>query len=189
MRRYALGYTWHSSLIRNQRGVVWEEVIIMLPDHVNIILLSATVPNTKEFADWVGSVGPYSTMVYSFLTKSQANEKERYLCYFNSATTCATGTFSICWTRIIQNRRREAKFLGSRVCKHITFLYNIFLVLDIVVNKVQRRRRGTPTEAGQGAGGRGIASCSTGGSSRRCSSSTRTTARRCSWWSWGNTSS
>ena len=26
----------------------------MLPDHVNIILLSATVPNTKEFADWVG---------------------------------------------------------------------------------------------------------------------------------------
>ena len=38
----------------HQRGVVWEEVIIMLPDHVNIILLSATVPNTKEFADWVG---------------------------------------------------------------------------------------------------------------------------------------
>jgi antiviral helicase SKI2 len=39
---------------RSQRGVVWEEVIIMLPDHVNIILLSATVPNAKEFADWVG---------------------------------------------------------------------------------------------------------------------------------------
>ncbi|KAL0951772.1 hypothetical protein HGRIS_008443 [Hohenbuehelia grisea] len=37
-----------------ERGVVWEEVIIMLPDHVSIILLSATVPNTKEFADWVG---------------------------------------------------------------------------------------------------------------------------------------
>ncbi|TID29952.1 hypothetical protein CANINC_001463 [Pichia inconspicua] len=36
------------------RGVVWEEVIIMLPDHVKIILLSATVPNTYEFASWVG---------------------------------------------------------------------------------------------------------------------------------------
>ena len=38
----------------DQRGVVWEEVIIMLPEHVNIILLSATVPNTLEFASWVG---------------------------------------------------------------------------------------------------------------------------------------
>ncbi|PIA12818.1 antiviral helicase [Coemansia reversa NRRL 1564] len=37
-----------------ERGVVWEEVIIMLPRHVSIILLSATVPNTREFAEWVG---------------------------------------------------------------------------------------------------------------------------------------
>lgn len=36
------------------RGVVWEEVIIMLPDHITLVLLSATVPNTYEFADWVG---------------------------------------------------------------------------------------------------------------------------------------
>lgn len=37
-----------------ERGVVWEEVIIMLPDHINLLLLSATVPNVMEFADWVG---------------------------------------------------------------------------------------------------------------------------------------
>ena len=37
-----------------ERGVVWEEVIIMLPDHVNMIMLSATVPNALEFADWIG---------------------------------------------------------------------------------------------------------------------------------------
>ncbi|RPA97840.1 antiviral helicase [Choiromyces venosus 120613-1] len=38
----------------SERGVVWEEVIIMLPEHVNLILLSATVPNPYEFASWVG---------------------------------------------------------------------------------------------------------------------------------------
>jgi antiviral helicase SKI2 len=35
-------------------GVVWEEVIIMLPSYVNLIFLSATTPNTLDFADWVG---------------------------------------------------------------------------------------------------------------------------------------
>lgn len=39
-----------------QRGVVWEETLIMLPDHVGIIMLSATVPNAMEFADWIGYV-------------------------------------------------------------------------------------------------------------------------------------
>ncbi|CAI9106905.1 OLC1v1006152C1 [Oldenlandia corymbosa var. corymbosa] len=37
-----------------ERGVVWEEVIIMLPKHINFVLLSATVPNRDEFADWIG---------------------------------------------------------------------------------------------------------------------------------------
>ena len=41
-------------LCASQRGVVWEEVLILLPDHIGIILLSATVPNAMEFADWVG---------------------------------------------------------------------------------------------------------------------------------------
>uniref|UniRef100_T1IQX5 Helicase SKI2W n=1 Tax=Strigamia maritima TaxID=126957 RepID=T1IQX5_STRMM len=38
----------------HERGVVWEEVLIMLPEQVNIIMLSATVPNELEFAHWVG---------------------------------------------------------------------------------------------------------------------------------------
>ena len=31
----------------SERGVVWEEVIIMLPEHVNMIFLSATTPNSS----------------------------------------------------------------------------------------------------------------------------------------------
>ncbi|KAI8425129.1 hypothetical protein MSG28_006974 [Choristoneura fumiferana] len=37
-----------------ERGHVWEEVLILLPAHVSIVMLSATVPNTLQFADWVG---------------------------------------------------------------------------------------------------------------------------------------
>ena len=36
------------------RGYVWEEVIILLPKTVRLVMLSATVPNHIEFADWVG---------------------------------------------------------------------------------------------------------------------------------------
>jgi len=35
------------------RGVVWEEVIILLPDTVRLVFLSATIPNTVEFAEWI----------------------------------------------------------------------------------------------------------------------------------------
>lgn len=37
-----------------ERGSVWEEVIMKLPDHISIVLLSATFKNYMEFADWVG---------------------------------------------------------------------------------------------------------------------------------------
>lgn len=37
-----------------ERGVVWEETIIMLPPHIGIVMLSATIPNYMSFANWVG---------------------------------------------------------------------------------------------------------------------------------------
>lgn len=40
----------------DQRGVVWEESIIMLPDHIGIVMLSATVENVMDFAEWVGRI-------------------------------------------------------------------------------------------------------------------------------------
>merc|ERR1712142_124515 len=53
----------------SERGVVWEEVLIMLPQHVNIVLLSATVPNTLEFADWVGRTKKKKIFVISTLKR------------------------------------------------------------------------------------------------------------------------
>src|SRR6185503_5822941 len=39
-----------------ERGSVWEESLIFLPDHMNILGLSATVPNVDELADWIKSI-------------------------------------------------------------------------------------------------------------------------------------
>ena len=39
-----------------ERGVVWEESIIMLSDNVRFVFLSATIPNAKQFASWVAKV-------------------------------------------------------------------------------------------------------------------------------------
>nr|XP_006817545.1 PREDICTED: helicase SKI2W-like [Saccoglossus kowalevskii] len=52
-----------------ERGVVWEEVLIMLPNHVKLILLSATVPNTMEFADWIGRTKQKQIFVISTLKR------------------------------------------------------------------------------------------------------------------------
>jgi antiviral helicase SKI2 len=60
-----------------ERGVVWEEVIIMLPDHINIILLSATVPNAQEFAEWVGRTKKKD--IYVIYTSKRPVPLEHYL--------------------------------------------------------------------------------------------------------------
>lgn len=51
------------------RGYVWEEVLILLPDHVSIVMLSATVPNTIEFANWVGQTKKRKVYVCSTLRR------------------------------------------------------------------------------------------------------------------------
>ena len=38
------------------RGVVWEESIIMLPDAVRFVFLSATIPNAREFSEWIAKI-------------------------------------------------------------------------------------------------------------------------------------
>src|SRR5580700_5051471 len=38
------------------RGAVWEEVIIQLPESVQVVALSATVSNAEEFGDWLRQV-------------------------------------------------------------------------------------------------------------------------------------
>lgn len=47
----------------SERGHVWEEVFIMLPENIRLVLLSATVPNVVEFGDWLGATRKKVTSV------------------------------------------------------------------------------------------------------------------------------
>ena len=47
---------YHSLILEifsSERGVVWEETIILLPDNVHYVFLSATIPNARQFAEWI----------------------------------------------------------------------------------------------------------------------------------------
>uniref|UniRef100_A0A667XDY2 SKI2 subunit of superkiller complex n=1 Tax=Myripristis murdjan TaxID=586833 RepID=A0A667XDY2_9TELE len=68
-----------------ERGVVWEEVLIMLPEHVSIILLSATVPNALEFSEWIGRIK--KRHIYVISTMKRPVPLEHYLYTGNSTKT------------------------------------------------------------------------------------------------------
>jgi len=46
-----------------QRGTVWEESLIFLPQHMRLLGLSATIPNIKELASWIESIHKKSIKV------------------------------------------------------------------------------------------------------------------------------
>ena len=68
-----------------ERGVVWEEVLIMLPEHVSVILLSATVANVTDFAEWVGNTK--RKQVYVVKTPRRPVPLEHHLYTGNSDKT------------------------------------------------------------------------------------------------------
>ena len=67
------------------RGVVWEESIILMPDHVNMIFLSATTPNVYDIADWIGRTK--QKKVYIMETQLRPVPLQYDLIYENKVTT------------------------------------------------------------------------------------------------------
>jgi antiviral helicase SKI2 len=89
-----------------ERGVVWEEVIIMLPEHVTLILLSATVPNTYEFASWVGRTKKKN--IYVISTPKRPVPLEHYLWANKSMHKIVTAD-----KKFLENGWREANDILS----------------------------------------------------------------------------
>ena len=53
----------------NERGHVWEKILILMPRGIGIIMLSATVPNYMEFAQWVGGIKETKVYVQNTLKR------------------------------------------------------------------------------------------------------------------------
>ncbi|KAI5188636.1 antiviral helicase SKI2 [Nematocida sp. AWRm77] len=75
-----------------ERGVVWEEVIIMLPKHIVLVFLSATSPNAKDMSQWISATKGKDT--YLIGTEKRAVDLEHCV-YFRRElyTLCAGGVF------------------------------------------------------------------------------------------------
>jgi antiviral helicase SKI2 len=67
----------------NERGHIWEEILIVLPNYISIIMLSATIPNYYEFGCWVGKIK--NTKLYIELTKNRVVPLQYFLYIDNNS--------------------------------------------------------------------------------------------------------
>ncbi|KAI5137790.1 ATP-dependent RNA helicase DOB1 [Nematocida ausubeli] len=64
-----------------ERGVIWEETIILLPPSIRFIFLSATIPNAEEFARWIVSI--HKQPCHVIYTEKRPTPLEHYI-YVNT---------------------------------------------------------------------------------------------------------
>lgn len=60
-----------------ERGTVWEESIIFSPDKTRYLCLSATIPNAREFADWIQEIKNHTVDVVEY--KKRAVPLKHYM--------------------------------------------------------------------------------------------------------------
>jgi superfamily II RNA helicase len=53
-----------------ERGYVWEESVIFSKEHVRFVCLSATIPNAKQFADWIQAIKKHEVVVVRHDTRA-----------------------------------------------------------------------------------------------------------------------
>ncbi len=84
------------------RGTTWEEMLIYLPEHVQIVGLSATLQNLHEFSDWLSHVRKRPVPV--------VEERKRAVPLRYSVATKQTGLVAVEKAKsLLQNRKKHKK--------------------------------------------------------------------------------
>ncbi len=83
------------------RGTTWEEMLIYLPEHVQIVGLSATLQNLNEFSDWLSHVRKRPVPV--------VEERKRAVPLTYSVATKQTGLVSVEKAKALLKDRKKRK--------------------------------------------------------------------------------
>ncbi|KDD74403.1 hypothetical protein H632_c1338p0, partial [Helicosporidium sp. ATCC 50920] len=62
-----------------ERGVVWEESIILAPRSARFVFLSATIPNAREFAEWIAKIHECVSPCHVVYTEYRPTPLEHYV--------------------------------------------------------------------------------------------------------------
>jgi antiviral helicase SKI2 len=95
-----------------ERGRVWEETIMMLPQHVQMVMLSATLDSPEKFASWCETSGKRNDsnkIVYLTTTHERVVPLTHY-----SYITCTQGIF-----KIIKDKQLEMEIMRQTNKLHI----------------------------------------------------------------------
>ncbi len=90
-----------------ERGTVWEESIIFSPDSVCFLALSATIPNAKEFADWINSIHDQTVRVVQY--RKRAVPLEHF--FFPGGKLCT-------YNQLMQHKPSKKKYYKTKRKKH-----------------------------------------------------------------------
>lgn len=74
-----------------ERGLAYEEVLLLLPRRIGLIFLSATSPNKEEFAEWVGRVKRKRVHVLSTLKRPVPLSHHLFVCNSGELTLIMDG--------------------------------------------------------------------------------------------------
>lgn len=104
-----------------ERGTVWEEAIILLPENMKMLALSATIPNSKEFSGWLKKTHKHPVKVVT--------EKQRpvplhffFQCNNEIFTTFKKLKLSPFFQKKIRKRSRNEEYAFSRPNKIKTLI-------------------------------------------------------------------
>lgn len=118
------------------RGYVWESSIMMMPEHVQMVMLSATIDSPEKFAKWVEEQHPTSNKTVYL---ASTNERVVPLTHY-TFITCTQGLFKVLKDKdlemeIMKNTNRLHTIQDAKGNFMETNYYNLKKYLDIFEQK------------------------------------------------------